>query len=170
MKTIWHVYELYNLVGTVEWVGESMELKGRLRQHKSKNGKFYGRADIQMNVVKEFDNKKDAWDYQCQLQNYYGLKTDSEKISETHKGKPKSAEQRLRLSLARKGKTHTDETKLKIGLASKGRIYKPHSEEHKLKIGLALKGKTISEETKLKLSLAAKLDWVKRKSNPSTIS
>jgi predicted GIY-YIG superfamily endonuclease len=129
-----YVYELVNLMGTIEYVGETVRPKIRFNEHKSKDGKFYGRQDISMYIVKEFDNKKEAWNYQCQLQKEYGLITDSEQNSKKTKGR----------TCPIKGKNHSIETKQKMSEAKKG--------------------KTISEETKLKLSLAAKLDWVKRKS------
>ncbi len=79
----WYVYELVNLMGTVEYVGESINPKRRLYQHTKEKpspvggkGRFYGRDDIFINIVKEFDNKKDAWNYQCELQNQYGLFSD----------------------------------------------------------------------------------------------
>jgi len=134
MKT-WYVYELYNLVGTVEWVGESVNPKSRLYSHTKRknyptngNGKFYGRTDISMNIVAQFDNRIDAWDYQCKLQKEYGLNTDRETNSKAHIGN-----------------THSTETKLKI---SQSQI-----------------GKVKSEETKRRMSEAIKLAWTKRKEN-----
>jgi len=129
-----YVYELYNLLGTVEHVGETVNPKCRLKCHKCKAGKFYGRQDIQMNVVKEFDNRKEAYVYQCQLQKHYGLKTDREIMSEAHKGRIISPEHKLKLSLAKKGKpsgregkTHSDASKQKMSEARTGRIYKRKS-------------------------------------------
>ncbi len=77
----WYVYELVNLMGTVEYVGETINPKRRFYEHtKTKpspqTGKFYGRNDIFMNIVKEFDNKKEAWSYQCILQSQYGFKSE----------------------------------------------------------------------------------------------
>jgi hypothetical protein len=92
MKT-YYVYELINLLGTVEYVGESHKPKYRFRQHIKKKpfgkdgkkhsglGKFYGRQDIIMNIVKEFSDRKDAWEFQCELQKVYGLLTDRQKLS-----------------------------------------------------------------------------------------
>lgn len=91
---IYHVYELYNLLGTVEYVGETSNPYQRWYSHKtnsksSGSGKFYGRADIQMHLVREFDNHKDAYEYQCELQKEYGLGTDSERYSKASKDKTK---------------------------------------------------------------------------------
>lgn len=82
-----YVYEIVNLMGTVEYVGETYRPKYRFKQHtKTKpsngSGSFYNRADVFMNIVKEFDTKKEAFDYQCRLQKYYGLKTDYDAMKE----------------------------------------------------------------------------------------
>ena len=81
----WYVYELVNLMGSVEYVGESANLKDRIYTHFKRKpdgnrGKFYGRCDMIVNIAAEFDNKKDAWDLQCELQKEYGLITDREKL------------------------------------------------------------------------------------------
>lgn len=120
-----YVYELYNLLGTVEYVGETVDTKRRFNEHtKSKKGKFYKRTDININVVKEFDNKTDSFFYQCKLQKEYGLETDSEIFSKVQKGKP------IRL--------HSLETKQKMSELRKG---KPKSEEHKKKISQSVKAR-----------------------------
>lgn len=80
---IWYVYEIVNLMGTVEYVGESINPKRRFYNHKvnsktSGNGRFYKRSDVFLNVVKQFDNRIDAFNYQCELQKEYGLPTDLE--------------------------------------------------------------------------------------------
>ena len=79
-----YVYEIVNLMGTVEYVGETINPKNRFQSHKCSrisngSGKFYKRSDVFMNIVCEFDNRKDAYDYQCKLQKEYGFKSDREK-------------------------------------------------------------------------------------------
>ena len=79
-----YVYELYNNHNVVEYVGESVNPKGRLISHKanckgSGSGKFYNRPDIKMRIVAEFEDKKEAYQYQIQLQKKYNLETDNEK-------------------------------------------------------------------------------------------
>ena len=134
------VYELFNSQGEVEYVGETGNPNQRFYSHtKKKAGKFYGRTDISMRIVKDFDNKKEAFYFQCNLQKEHNLETDIEK-----RGNPMI------------GKTHSIETKLKIGLSLKG---KPNGRE----------GILHNTETKSKMSEAMKLAWVKRKSNCSTI-
>jgi len=146
----YYVYELYNLMGTVEYVGESTNPKRRLYEHKNQktrgSGKFIGRTDIHMHIVKEFDIRKEAWDYQCKLQSEYGFDTDGEKISNSLKGHIVSEE-------------------------TKNKLRYEKSEEHKLKISKSVskilkgnqyaKGKMHSDETKQKMKDA----WVIRKQN-----
>ena len=81
----WYVYEIVNLMGTVEYVGETTQPTQRFANHKRKlrspgSGRFGNRSDVFMNIVKEFDNKVHAFEYQCKLQKEYGLKTDKERI------------------------------------------------------------------------------------------
>ena len=74
----YYVYEIVNLMGTVEHVGETTMPKQRWYNHKGVNGKFYKRADVFMNIINEFDNRKDAYEHQCILQKEYNLITDKE--------------------------------------------------------------------------------------------
>lgn len=76
----YYVYELVNLMGTIEYVGETTNPKNRFQSHKFKGNKFYKRADITMNIVNEFPTKKEAWKHQCELQTEYGLISDRETI------------------------------------------------------------------------------------------
>jgi len=90
MKKTHYVYELYNLTGTIEYVGETQNPKRRFNQHTRTNpistsgkkytgvGKFYKRNDIFMHIAKEFDTKRKAFNFQCMLQAVYGLETDKE--------------------------------------------------------------------------------------------
>lgn len=107
-----YVYELVNLMGTVEYVGETKNPELRFKQHtkwkplKPGLGKFYGRTDIIMNVVKEFNNRKEAYDYQCKLQEEYNLLSDEntfvKNFANRHKGYKHSEEAKLKMSKARK--------------------------------------------------------------------
>jgi len=119
------VYELINLMGSVEYVGETTRPEARFAEHIkyksdkcSGKGKFYGRTDITMNIAGEFDNRKDAYNFQCQLQSEYGIKTDAEQNT----------------------RTHSEESKKKIGLTSKGRwTGKTHNEQSRKKMSEARK-------------------------------
>ena len=75
----YYVYELVNNSGEVEYVGQTYRPKRRFWDHtKSKatisgTGKFYGRQDLMMYIVNEFDNVKDARLYEGQLKLSYGM-------------------------------------------------------------------------------------------------
>jgi predicted GIY-YIG superfamily endonuclease len=77
MKT-YYVYELINLYGTVEYVGETIRPNIRMKEHiNSKpefgNGKFYGRQDLVMNIVSVFDDRKKALELEEKLKKDYGM-------------------------------------------------------------------------------------------------
>ena len=80
-----YVYELINLMGTVEYVGETIRPKIRMSEHITVNpkhkgkGKFHNRQDLLMNIVSQFTNRQEAYDYQILLQNYYGFENDNNK-------------------------------------------------------------------------------------------
>jgi predicted GIY-YIG superfamily endonuclease len=78
-----YVYKLINSKDKIEYIGETMHPNARFRVHKSK--KFRGRNDIKMVIVAEFDNRKDAYNYQCDLQKQYGLISDKEIMSYVQK-------------------------------------------------------------------------------------
>jgi predicted GIY-YIG superfamily endonuclease len=73
-----YVYELINLYGSVEDVGETTRPKWRLYQHtkvkpEGGHGKYYGRQDLVMNIVDTFDNRSDALKLETELKLSYGL-------------------------------------------------------------------------------------------------
>lgn len=73
MKT-YYVYEIYNSMGTVEYVGETIDPKSRLKAHtRRQNGKFYKRQDIAMYIVAEFTDRKVALELEGQLKQEHGL-------------------------------------------------------------------------------------------------
>ena len=79
-----YIYELFNTKGEIEYVGESINPHKRFINHKANSngngsGKFYNRPDISMRIVAQFENKKEAYQYQIKLQKEYGLETDNEK-------------------------------------------------------------------------------------------
>ena len=75
------VYEIVNIMGTIEYVGETYDIEQRFLNHISKSGKFYKRQDIIINIVAEFPTKKEAYAYQCKLQNEYGWSSDLDKTA-----------------------------------------------------------------------------------------
>jgi predicted GIY-YIG superfamily endonuclease len=71
--------------GNIEYIGETCKLNLRFNCHVA-NTKFAGsgtfagrRNEIEMQVIKTFPTKKEAFDYQCKVQKELGFKTDSEK-------------------------------------------------------------------------------------------
>lgn len=87
-----YVYELINLYGTIEDVGVSYRPEHRLYQHikckptLSGMGKYYGRQDLIMHIVDEFDNRKDAFKLEGQLKLLYNLSW-TEKERDMNNGK-----------------------------------------------------------------------------------
>jgi len=75
------VYKLINSLRIFEHIGETKHIQRRYNRHTCIAGKFYGRKDLTIKTIKEFNNKKEAWDYQCKLQTEYGLETDRELCS-----------------------------------------------------------------------------------------
>ena len=80
------MYYVYQLIenGKVIYIGETMYPKQRLYDHtkrkpKAGHGKFYG-LDLEIEIIAEFDNKKDAWHRQVIEQKKYGFTTDYEKL------------------------------------------------------------------------------------------
>ena len=115
----WYVYEIYNSLGTIEYIGETNNPHIRFYHHtKRERGTFYGRTDIVMYVAAEFDNKKDAFDYQCQLQKESGLQPDNEK--------------NIGINNGMFGKTHSYEAKLKMRKPKPADFGKKISEARKL--------------------------------------
>jgi hypothetical protein len=83
-RQVIYVYELTDQNGKVVYVGESVRPKTRLYEHtrrkprfRSGYGRFYGRTDLTLEVVAEFNNRKDSFNHQCSLQVQYGLDTDT---------------------------------------------------------------------------------------------
>jgi predicted GIY-YIG superfamily endonuclease len=79
------VYKLVNSKNEIEYIGETMNPEDRYNVHKSTQGKFYKRNDIEMIIIKSFNSKKQAFNYQCKLQIQYGFKTDIETLTQNAK-------------------------------------------------------------------------------------
>ena len=80
---MYYVYELVNLLGTVEYVGQTIDPKRRFHEHtKSKpktnnrHGKFYKRQDISMHIVATYSTETDVRNAEYDLQVFWGLPTD----------------------------------------------------------------------------------------------
>lgn len=84
-----------------------------------------------------------------------------EKMSLTHKDKPKSEEAKLNMAKAQKGRMHSEETKLKIGLKNKGKHRIKWSEKTRQKMREARK-LFDTEEYRNKLSKSVAEWWASR--------
>ncbi len=89
---MYYVYELINLLGTVEYVGITDNPTMRKWKHlrnKPKpgcyHGKFYGRLDIHFHIVKTFEDKREALDFEIELQKFWNLSTHGDSISKYYK-------------------------------------------------------------------------------------
>jgi predicted GIY-YIG superfamily endonuclease len=74
----YYVYELINHYGTIEYVGETTRPKRRMYEHTKRkpdgrDGKFYGRQDLIMNIVAVFNNRKQARELEGTLKLEYGM-------------------------------------------------------------------------------------------------
>ena len=81
----WFVYTITNTQNEVEYVGCTSKPNHRWYRHTYKwigagNGRFYNRTDVKMNIVKEFDTKREALDFEEQLKFELGLSHLSERI------------------------------------------------------------------------------------------
>lgn len=81
---VWSVYLIKNSDNVVEYVGCSANPKQRWYNHTypfqhSGIGRFANRTDVRMEIVKEFDNRRDGWDYEAELKLQYGLPLTEEK-------------------------------------------------------------------------------------------
>jgi predicted GIY-YIG superfamily endonuclease len=89
MQVTYYVYEIMNLMGTVEYVGMTSNYKLRKWRHFAKptkhHGKFYGRIDCLIYVVAEFTNKEEALIQEKELHEYHRLVTQGQKISQYSK-------------------------------------------------------------------------------------
>jgi predicted GIY-YIG superfamily endonuclease len=67
------VYVLMNEYGIVEYVGETNDKINRMRNHKTPTGNFTERTDLTMEVIKQFDNRKEARTYEGELKLQLGF-------------------------------------------------------------------------------------------------
>jgi predicted GIY-YIG superfamily endonuclease len=74
-QKIIYVYEIINFMGSVEYVGQTKNLKLRFWQHKSKKGRFKNRQDIIINPIMVFDNFYDAYKKECEMQIFWDIET-----------------------------------------------------------------------------------------------
>ena len=76
----YYVYELVNLMGSVEYVGQTVNPERRFYAHTKEkprngcgNGKFYNRQDLTIHIVKSFQTKEEALAFEGELKLSYGF-------------------------------------------------------------------------------------------------
>jgi predicted GIY-YIG superfamily endonuclease len=75
-----YVYKLVDSDDVILYIGETFDIKNRLKTHKGVQGKFHNRTDVNLIIIKTFQSKKEAFDYQLKLQKENGFETDLEKL------------------------------------------------------------------------------------------
>lgn len=74
------VYQLVNSKNEIEYIGHTKNPDTRLRNHTCVNGKFVGRTDLILQIVKSgFRKRYRAFEYECKLQKKLGFQSDREK-------------------------------------------------------------------------------------------
>lgn len=83
---MYYVYELVNLLGTVEYVGQTIRPKIRFYEHTTHQpsksagkGRFLGRQDISMHIVGTCATEAEALQAEYNLQIFWDLPTDRSK-------------------------------------------------------------------------------------------
>lgn len=89
MKTF--VYQLVNSKKEILYIGESANPTQRMYFHRgNRKSKVYGVEGLQMEILKEFGTKKEAYEYQCHLQEQLGFVTDRSRMSRPNERHPKT--------------------------------------------------------------------------------
>lgn len=160
------IYMLKNLVNQKCYVGQTVDLKRRLSQHRRSNRpgidsaiQKYGWKNFTCEVLEEcpremLNEREIFWiaKLDCIVPNGYNCTIGGNCFigeNNPNYGKPRSAETRAKISATLKGHGVSEETRKKIGMANSGR---KRTEEEKLKISNSLKGHAVSEETRMLLS------------------
>lgn len=172
----YYVYE-HILYGHIFWVGSGNWQRPYRFDNRSKLWWNYVKDrqnDIQINIVKEFEDKSLAYNYEIEhsimlrnngepIQGLIGCKRTPElrkHQSEIMKGHYVSEETKEKIKTALSGKTRTLEQRENISKGMRGKPSnmkgKHHTEEAKIKIGNAARGRKMSEETKKKISKTMK--------------
>lgn len=148
------------------YVGSSNN-KERPFTYYSRNNNYYdivkGRfKDVVVKIVKTFDTKQEALDYEEKLTLFYKrLGLCKGNIKYGNKGYIHSKESKLKMSQPGKlngmyGRTHTDEAKVKISIANVGKTWSQHHKDKYKKWceenPNPFYGKTHTKESRLKMS------------------
>lgn len=115
------------------------------------------------------DNRRDAVNKGRMGKGIWHIPEDARmRMSETHKGVPKSPETRAKMSanfnnrMSFAGRKHTEETKQRLSERFKGQPGNKWTEMQRQKMIAALKGRPKSAETRQRMRAAAQLRWRNR--------
>jgi group I intron endonuclease len=181
------IYGIINLLDGKIYIGQSKDLNGRWRQHKSdlkynrhRNShlqsavNIYGIENFHFVILEECtidrrDERETYWiSYYKSMNRDYGYNNESG----GNANKTFSSDTRLKMSVYAKKRVFSEETRRKIGQASKGKKYclgRKLSEEHKRKISDSSKGRKHSDETKQLISSLSKGKPTWNKGNHLTV-
>ncbi len=145
------IYIITNLINGKQYIGETVNVKQRMKDHRSKKDgqviscaiKKYGLENFEVEIRYWPNLEKESLldleeqliiELDCLVPNGYNVCKRGRSV----KGKPCSEETKKKLSLAHKGKVHSAETRQKISMARKG---VKASEETKRKFSEARRGR-----------------------------
>jgi len=95
------VYQLINAKGEIEYVGHTKNPNTKLLNHVDKNGKFAGRTDLSLEIIKSgFRKKNRAFQYECKIQKELGFETDKQKFSRNMKEVQKKTTEQKSIKVA----------------------------------------------------------------------
>lgn len=159
------VYIIRNGVNGKYYIGETMDVYGRMKHHRHDKSQIIHRAfkkygkdnfDVEVYYLPDF-KKQDLIDLEEQLiikynsiypTGYNILYKGVDRTGFTHTDEAKQIMREKAL-----GRKHSDESKLKMSLSRKGKTGTPCTEERKIKMAEERRGIKLSEEHKQKISL-----------------
>lgn len=174
------IYCIINEVNGKMYIGQSIQLKERERQHfnilkRNCHDNFYlqsafnkyGKENFKWKILK-YCKEKDLVKWEQCFMNYYNttnpncgynlaLRADSSRLSEETKRK---------IGIANKGRKHTEESKRKMSETRKG--FK-HTEETRKKMSKAQKKRSFKQTERLRLFNIGNKRWLGRKHTPEEL-
>ncbi len=175
------IYEITNKINGNRYVGSSVDLERRFKQHRSllkreghcnvhlqRAWNKYDEASFEFSVIfycapemcvafeqRAIDAINPEYNFCKVAGSNLGTKHTDEarvKMSVANKGRVVSSEARANMGAAQKGRKHSEETLAKMSLSQRGRKCKPFTEEHRKNLSAARTGSKHSAETIAKMS------------------
>jgi group I intron endonuclease len=153
------IYKIENLVNGKIYIGSSVDIKNRWRQHlgyfsRGKHGNVYlqrawdkyGSENFKFDIIEKCDTGilAEREQYYIDLFDACKFGYNLSPTAGSNLGMIHSEEFRKKISLAQMGKKrgpHSEEHKRKISLSETGKKKRPHTEEEKKKLSLLMKGR-----------------------------